>query len=387
MVAAVNPHPPGVAEPPSAPRLSVVIVNYDAWDDCARLTSQLLDSIPKSNSAGEVEIILVDNASPGSGTPRWCGDLAGLRFIARPSNSGFAAGVNTGWKCSQAPWILVLNPDTVPGPEFLALVLARIDEIESQGELHSQRLGVIGFALRNPDGSRQPSVGGFPRLWRTLWGQLRARSGRKYRSPARTVAGPVPWVTGACALLNARMLTELGGMDEEFFLYYEEVALCHSAWTRGWTVAYDPSIEVVHLRPLQNRAIPPKLRLITRHSKLLYFYKFNPRWESHALGWLIRLEALLRSIWCACNGRAIEARVWRAVGSLGRASLGPDGPWPRGEAVRRLAEELVADTLASEPPPAAASRPGPNASESTHRRRRHLVPGNNARSEQLNPID
>ena len=72
------------------------------------------------------------------------------------------------------------------------------------------------------------------------------------------------------------MLDELGGMDEDFFLYYEEVALCRSARRRGWRVEYDPTVEVVHLRPLQNRPVSPKMRVITRHSKLLYFRKHLP---------------------------------------------------------------------------------------------------------------
>ena len=104
------------------------------------------------------------------------------------------------------------------------------------------------------------------------------------------------------------MLEELGGMDDDFFLYYEEVALCRSARTRGWSVEYDPGVSVVHLRPLQNRPISPKMRVITRHSKLLYFRKHLPPWQFAALKSIVRVEARIRAAWCRVRLRAEEAR-------------------------------------------------------------------------------
>ena len=105
-------------------------------------------------------------------------------------------------------------------------------------------------------------------------------SRRKYQAGWRIRSGPVDWVTGACMLVNTRMITELGGMDEDFFLYHEEVAFSRSAQDRGWRVEYDPerrgrSIDI----PLQNRSVSPKMRVITRHSKLLYFRKHLPAWQ------------------------------------------------------------------------------------------------------------
>ena len=107
-------------------------------------------------------------------------------------------------------------------------------------------------------------------------------------------------------------------MDEEFFLYYEEVALCHAAKQAGWRVEFDPSVEVVHLRPLQNRSISPKMRVITRHSKLLYFRKHTP-WPSFLLlSWGVTVEAKVRGIWSNWQGQGEEARSWRAVGKIAR---------------------------------------------------------------------
>jgi N-acetylglucosaminyl-diphospho-decaprenol L-rhamnosyltransferase len=240
---------------------------------------------------------------------------AGVTMIARDENGGFAVGVNAGWAAARGCWLLVLNPDVVAGAGLVAEVLRRVERFEQGG---GDAPGIVGFGLRNPDGSPQPSVGAFPSLARTVWEQLIPRSRRKYQPDWRIRPGPVPWVTGACVLLNPRMLEEVGGMDEDFFLYYEEVALCRSARDKGWRVEYDPSLSLVHLRPLQNRAISPKMRIITRHSKLIYFRKHLPRPQFLGLVAIVRIEAMLRGAWAKAFGREVDATTWRAVGRVAR---------------------------------------------------------------------
>ncbi len=234
----------------------------------------------------------------------------------RAENGGFAAGVNAAWRAARSRWLLLVNPDVVAGSDVIGRVLGRLKTHEAESP---EAPGVVGFALRNPDGSRQPSVGAEPTLVRALWEPFLPRSRRKYKPGWRIQAGPVPWVTGAFALVDGRMLEAVGGMDEEFFLYYEEVALCRSSRDAGRAVAYDPSIEVVHERPLQSRAISPKLRVITRHSRLLYFRKHRPRWEFQVMSRLSRLEASVRGTAARLRGRTEEARGWKAVGRLAEA--------------------------------------------------------------------
>ena len=308
------------------PRLAVVIVNYQSWADVATLVDFLAGS--PAVEAGRAEVLVVDNAS-GEPVPEALREpIPGVRLLLRATNDGFSAGVNAGWRASVAPWLLVLNPDIVPEADFLDRVLGRIDGVDA-------RVGIVGFALRNPDGTRQPSVGAFPGLLRTVWEQVLPRSRRKYQPDRCHVAGPVDWVTGACFLVAGALLAETGGMDEDFFLYHEEVALCRVAARRGWRVEFDPGLAVVHLRPLQNRAISPKMRVVTRHSKLLYFRKHLPRWQFVALAWAIQAEARVRADWCRLRGRA-GVRTWRAVEWMARSlRLGAD---LNGPAVLALAE-------------------------------------------------
>lgn len=294
------------------------MVNYNAWPD----VEALVLSLSKSPEVGDgrAEILVVDNGSEGPVPEALRQPPPGVLLFPRGENGGFAVGVNAGWRASRGRWIVLLNPDVVVPEGWLGRVIDRVQADESVVDNGSGAPGVVGFALRNPDGSRQHSVGAFPSLARAIWEQLIPRSRRKYQAGWRTRSGPVDWVTGACALVNARVLEAVGGLDEEFFLYYEEVALCRSARRLGWRVEYDPApaLGVVHLRPLQNRALTPRMRVITRHSKLLYFRKHLPRWQFLGLCAVVRAESRLRGLWARIQGREVECRAWDVVALLER---------------------------------------------------------------------
>jgi GT2 family glycosyltransferase len=314
--------------------VSVVIVIYNDWPDAVRLVQVL--ACAAEVQAGQAEIVLVDNASQGPIPPELHAPAPGVFLVQRGHNGGFAAGVNSGWHAARGRWLVLLNPDVVVAEGWLAELFARVRRLEAAP---APAPGIVGFGLRNADGSRQPSVGSFPSLPRTLWEQLIPRSRRKYQADWRTRPGPVPWVTGACMLVNTRMLAELGGMDEDFFLYYEEVALCRSALRAGWRVEYDPGLAATHLYPLQNRALSPKMRVITRHSKLLYFRKHLPPWQFLALSWIITIEAMIVGGWSRLRGETDEARAWGTIGRMTRAFRA--GEPPRGIGVQVLAEAVA----------------------------------------------
>ncbi len=96
---------------------------------------------------------------------------------------------------------------------------------------------------------------------------------------------------------------------------------------------------VVHRHPLQNRAISPKMRVITRHSKLLYFLKHLPRWQFLSLSAIVAIEAAIRGIWSRFWRRPEEVRAWRAIGEVARR-LRNDAE-PRGRDVLTLAESVA----------------------------------------------
>ena len=333
------------------PDLAIVIVNYNSWPDTARL-ARLIAGGPEV-ARGACELVVVDNASSGPMPPGLEG-LRGVRVIRSDDNGGFAAGVNTAWRSTDARWLLLLNPDVEVGGAFTGELMGRVGAIERRDD---RTPGVVGFALRNPDGSPQHSVGTFPTLGRCVLDLFTPRARRRYRPIRRVRPGPVPWVTGACMLVRSDLMRELGGFDGDFFLYYEEVAFCRAAIDRGWPVEFDPEVRVVHLRPLQGRSVSPMVRVFTRHSKLLYFAKFRPSWERAALAALIRVEAHVRSRWSRLRGRPDEASAWRTIGRIARILDRDRGP--RGVEVRALAEQSLRSSIAGQTPVASSAETGP----------------------------
>jgi GT2 family glycosyltransferase len=294
------------------PRLAVILVNYNGWADVVRLVTALVAE--PEFAAGVLQVVIVDNASPEPIPQDFMrSPPPGLSLLLRPDNGGFAVGVNAGWRLARSPWLLVLNPDVEIEKGLIGQVIERIEHHERQP---TGLPGIVGFGLRNADGSKQGSVGVFPSLFRTIREQFIPRSRRKYQAGWRIRSGPVDWVTGACMLVNARMIADLGGMDEDFFLYYEEVAFSRSAQDRGWRVEYDPSIEVIHRHPLQNRPVSPRMRVITRHSKLLYFRKHLPAWQFRWLSWIVTGEATIRGLGAWVRGRSQERRAWKTIGEV-----------------------------------------------------------------------
>ena len=303
-------------------RLSVIVVNYNSWPDAARLVDELLAD--PAFSPERSEVVVVDNASQGPIPDELSAPRAGVRLVLRDDNGGFAVGVNAGWRNSVGSWLLLLNPDVTVEPGFIGRILSRLDDFDADP---NGPPGIVGFGLRNPDGTWQGSVGVFPSLARTVHEQFIPRVRRKYQADWRVKPGAVDWVTGACMLVNRRMISELGGMDEDFFLYHEEVAFSRAAQDRGWRVEFDPTASVIHHSPLQNRTISPKMRVITRHSKLLYFLKHLPRWQFRGLVGIIAAEASLRGWLSKWRGLEDHARAWRAIGAIARE-------FRRGEVVR-----------------------------------------------------
>ncbi len=293
--------------------LSIIVVNYKSWPDVGTLAESLGKS--PGFASGEAELVIVDNASMESPPAELRRGWAGVRLVLSEENGGFSAGVNIGWRVSSGRWLLLLNPDVVAGPELVDQVLERIQARESAGV---QPSGITGFALQNPDGTPQASVGAEIGLLRTLIEPFFARARRKYLNVDRVQAGPVPWVTGACMLVDRQILDSVGGMDEDFFLYYEEVALCRSTRRLGRRVEFDPTIGVVHLRPLQNRPVSPAIRVVTRHSRLVFFQKHQPAWQFQSMVWLTRLEGTIRAAWAALRGRCEECRAWGQIRAIAK---------------------------------------------------------------------
>ena len=311
----------------TTPRLSVVIVNYRQWDKTEELVRHLQRSA--SLKRGDAEIVIVDNHSPPHPLAKRLRRLPNLSLRRWSSNRGFARAVNEGCRLSQGDWFLLLNPDTTPSEEFLDGVIAMIDRLEPNA-------GIVGFHLRNSDGSRQLSAGPFPTLTSTIARLALPRSRRKYQTMRAQERCRVAWVTGCCLLVRRDCLRDLGGLDEDFFLYYEDVDLCRRAQERGWSVWYEPNLTVVHHHPLHQRAVPAVLRMVTRHSLMMYAAKHWPAWQFRLLTRIVQGEAWLRRLSAWWSGDGQTARVFAMLGGLCGGLRSGD----RAEVQRRMDEAV-----------------------------------------------
>jgi GT2 family glycosyltransferase len=296
--------------PPNQLSLSVVVVNFCQWRNTARLVTQLRRSI--AVRTGVAKIVVVDNNSPFHPVINRLRRLSGVAVHRFRRNHGFARAVNRGSRMTDSRWVLLLNPDVTVPDGFLDEVLAEVEG----GTNTPPGIGVMGFRLLNADGSGQASSGPFPTLGNTVSGLLRPRSRRKCRHRADPDRGPVGWVTGGCLLVRRECFEQLGGLDESFFLYYEDVDFCQRAATAGWSVWYDPRLEVTHHWPLHARSVPAPLRLMTRHALLTYTRKHWPRWQAGALAGLMWAEAGLRQLWSAVRGDRTAARSYAELRRL-----------------------------------------------------------------------
>jgi len=331
--AAVQPSatsPPRKRAAPPAAVVSVVIVNFCQWRNTARLVGQLRHSI--AVRTGAAEIVVVDNHSPFHPVVRKLEKTHGVTVRRFNRNLGFARGVNRGVNegnnlehpprhkatSPQGPsdWVLLLNPDVTVEDDFLDEVIATIEKLTVSDAM----AGVVGFRMRNRDGTAQASSGPFPTLLRTMAGLFLPRSRRKCTHRPEEARQPVDWVTGGCLLVRRDCFSQLGGLDESFFLYYEDVDFCRRAVEAGWGVWFDPSLEVTHHWPLHARRVPAPLRLMTRHALLNYAKKHWSWWRARTMSAVVWGEAVFRQAWAALRGDWDASRCYgqlrRLVGDV-----------------------------------------------------------------------
>jgi GT2 family glycosyltransferase len=349
MAPPVPPAPPAVRC--ETPRLSVVVVNYHQWPDTDGLIRQLRTSACLDNGAAEV--VVVDNHAARHPIAAQLRRAPGVSLRRWRRNHGFARAVNEGCRLSRGDWLLLLNPDVTLDAGFADAALALAERRAAE----QPPVGVVGFRLRDPGGGPQRSTGPFPTFAGTLLGLLRPRRRRKYDAGPPDVTRPVDWATGCCLLIRRACWLQLGGLDPDYFLYYEDVDFCRRARAAGWAVAYEPSPSAIHHSPLHARAVPPHIRLVTRHALLTYARKHWPAWQATALAGVVRLEAWARCVAARLSGDADAATVFGELAGLA-ADLGRGRTREAWRRLRRVVRRQEGGMI-SQPSPAAEQPPQP----------------------------
>ena len=248
-------------------RFSVVIVNYNSWTH----TLRCLEALNETGYEG-FEVVVVDNdRKPVPELP------SGARLIRNEQNLGFARACNQGIMASSGEYATLINPDTLVGRGFF-------EDVASFFEARSEA-GVAGPKILDGDGGVQLSarrevsfVSGL--LGRTsLLTRLFPKSAtvKRFFPAAAELSGAtrVDWVSGACMVLRREMLEEVGGLDERFFMYFEDTDVCRRAREAGWAVYYLPEVEVVHYAGASSNDKPGAIYRLHR-SAFLYHRKHGP---------------------------------------------------------------------------------------------------------------
>ncbi len=233
-------------------------------------------SLRDDTSAGRPEIVVVDNGSSDDVIDRLHAEFPDVGVVSPGRNLGYAAAANRGTAATRAPVVAVCNCDLRQRPGTAAVLLARFDA--------DPGLGALGPSIRDRDGSRYPSARSVPSLRDTVGhGALGLvapgnRFTRRYRQLDADPTRPrdVDWVSGAAIWLRRSALDEIGGWDERYFMYVEDVDLCWRLSRAGWRVAYEPGGEVTHLQGVSTDRRPYRM-LLEHHRSLLRFAR--ARWQ------------------------------------------------------------------------------------------------------------
>jgi len=257
------------------PDVSVIIVNWNTRDELRECLRSLHPSLHPDVQA---EIIVVDNASWDDSVAMVKREFPEVKLIENRLNEGFGKAHNRAAQVAQGRYLLLLNSDARAHPGALK-------QLVDYADAHPD-VGIIAPKVLNPDGSLQYSCRRFPvyeaGLFRnTLLGRLfpQNRFVRDYLMTdfdhAHTME--VDWVSGCAMMIRRETWHQLGGFDEQFFMYCEDVDLCWRAHEAGWKVVYHPDAVVTHaIGRSTDKAVNAMIRQF-HHSHRLFFQKHYAR--------------------------------------------------------------------------------------------------------------
>jgi GT2 family glycosyltransferase len=251
-------------------KLSIVII---VWHD-RKVIEECLRSLYATTRKTEFEVIISDNGSD-DGTVAFIREhYPQARIVANNGNLGFAKGNNTGIRVATGDYVLILNPDTI-------IHEGTLDQWIEFADQHPEA-GAFGCRVLNPDGSYQHPARPFPTVWRYWIAALYLRKlaylsnaflSDTYTGWDGTTQRTVDWQSGCCVLCRGDLLRQLGGFDERFFYFFEEVDLCRRIWQSGHPVLFDPAVSITHLGSQATSKFPTKFELEKYRNRYRYFFK------------------------------------------------------------------------------------------------------------------
>jgi GT2 family glycosyltransferase len=284
-------------------KLSVIIVSFNTKN----LLKDCLESVIANTKNLRYEIIVIDNNSNDS-SKEYLKKLSNknkkIKLVFNSENIGFGVANNQGIKKSEGEYLLFLNSDTVVKDNLLKEMVGWMDK--------NSKVGIASCMLKNTDGTIQATGGYFPTLpkvftWMTFIDDIPVidlaikpfhpmhvqspfhKGGSEYKTQRE-----LDWVTGAFFLIRKKVVGQIGGFDEDYFMYTEETDLCFRAKRAGWKVMYLPKWSIEHAGGASSQA---ELPIISEYKGIKLFYrKHMPSWQFPILRLLLKVGALLRIV-------------------------------------------------------------------------------------------
>ncbi len=275
------------------PAISIIIVNYRVPEHLR----EALRSIGQAEMSDRTEVIVVDNASGDQSQQLITSEFPAVRWIQLKHNIGFGKACNVGAQNARGKYLLLLNPDTMISQNTLDVAYRFMEE-------HPE-IGLIGPKILNPDGTLQASCKrGFPTPAVTFYhftglSRIFPNSRRfgqynlTYLDP--DTSGPVDAVSGSFMFIPRELFLQIGGFDERFFLYGEDLDLCYRIKESGHGIWYHPQTQIIHRKGKSSSKSMLRSRVAFYEAMVLFSRKYHKLHQGFFPSWLVVVGILILS--------------------------------------------------------------------------------------------
>lgn len=281
--------------------LSVIVVSYNT----KKLLKDCLACVVKYTKEINYEIVVVDNASTDGSVEtidNFKSQISDFKIIKNKKNLGFSKANNQGIKKSKGRYVLLLNSDTLIKENVLGEMVSWMDE--------NKKVGIASCALKNKDGSEQGTGGYFPHLFKVFTWMFfledipfidriikpfhPMHSQSPFYKGERHFLTPhqKDWMTGAFFLIRKEVIEKVGLLDEDYFMYVEELDFCYRAKKAGWQVWFLPKWSITHLGGASSTT---EFSILSEYKGMKLFYKkHKPSWQMPFLRIFLKGGSFLR---------------------------------------------------------------------------------------------
>jgi GT2 family glycosyltransferase len=302
--------------------ISIIIVSWNVADDLRACLRSL-----ENAGAGRytVEVIVVDSASQDDTARIVRDEFPHVTLLALDENVGFTRGNNMGMTRASGRLLLLLNPDTEVIGDGIAILADLLDR--------DPTIGIAGPHTLNTDGTTQSTRRRFPdrrtALFETPWLRRFAPALiRRFEAAdvADDATADIDSVQGSCMIVRRAVYEQVGGFDEGFVMYFEELDWCYRAKAAGWRVVYCGDAQIMHHGGRSSGQVSGRKHVYYNRSKVRYFSKVYGRGFGSVLRVLLKLVYVWQWLleggkWVLGLQRTLRAERLAAYGQVLRSSL------------------------------------------------------------------